>query len=104
MLAVTTIERARLFPDVPTVAESGLPGFDSYTWFALAAPAGVPAQIIQKLHAETVKALADPEVRQKLEGLGNEVIANTPEEFAALQKSEAARLAKLLPELGITPQ
>jgi tripartite-type tricarboxylate transporter receptor subunit TctC len=104
MLAVTTPKRTGQFPDVPTVAESGLPGFDSYTWFALAAPAGVPREIIQKLYAETVKALADPEVHNKLEGLGTEVIGSTPEEFAALQISEAAKWGKLIKELAIKVQ
>jgi len=101
MLAVTTIERARLLPEVPTVAESGLPGFDTYTWFGLAAPAGVPREVVQKLHAEIVKGLAVPDVRQKLENLGAEVIGSTPEEFTALQKSEAAKWAKLVKQVGI---
>jgi tripartite-type tricarboxylate transporter receptor subunit TctC len=104
MLAVAALTRAAPFPQVPTVAEAGLAGFESSTWFGLAAPAGVPPQIVQKLHAETVKVLADPEVRQKLEGLGAEVIGGTPEEFVALQHSEAARWGTLIKELGIKPQ
>ena len=101
MLAVTTIQRARLLPQVPTVAESGLPGFDTYTWFGMAAPAGVPGEVVQKLHAEIVNALAVPDVRQKLENLGAEVIGSTPEEFTALQKSETVKWAKLIKEVGI---
>ncbi|MBI2318427.1 MAG: tripartite tricarboxylate transporter substrate binding protein [Betaproteobacteria bacterium] len=101
MLAATTIARTRALPQVPTVAESGLKGFDAYTWFGMVAPAGVSREIVQKLHAETVKALAVPDVRQKLENLGAEVIASTPEEFTALQKSEIAKWAKLVKEAGI---
>ena len=101
MLAVTTIQRTRLLPEVPTVAESGLRGFDTYTWFGMAAPAGVPREVVQKLHAEIVKGLAVPDVRQKLENLGAEVIGSTPEEFTALQKSETAKWAKLVKEVGI---
>ena len=101
MLAATTIQRTRALPQVPTIAESGLPGFDAYTWFGMVAPAGVSRDVVQKLHAETVKALADPEVRQKLENLGAEVIASTPEEFTALQNSEIAKWAKLVKEAGI---
>jgi tripartite-type tricarboxylate transporter receptor subunit TctC len=101
MLAVTTIERSRLLPQVPTVAESGLPGFDAYTWFGLVAPAGVPREVVQKLHAETANALAVPDVRQKLESLGAEVIGSTPEEFTALQKRETAKWVKLVKEVGI---
>lgn len=101
MLAVTTIERARLLPQVPTVAESGLPGFDTYTWFGMAAPAGVPREIVEKLHAETVRALAVPDVRQKLESLGAEVVTSTPEEFTAMQKGETAKWVKLVKEVGI---
>lgn len=101
MLAATTIERTRALPQVPTVAESGLPGFDAYTWFGMVAPAGVSRAVVQKLHAETVKALAVADVRQKLENLGAEVIASTPEEFTQLQKSEIAKWTKLVKEAGI---
>lgn len=101
MLAATTIERTRAMPRVPTVAESGLPGFDAYTWYGMAAPAGVPNEVVQKLHAETVKALAPADVRQKLEQVGAEVIASTPEEFVALQKREIAKWTKLVKDAGI---
>lgn len=101
MLAATTIQRTRALPQVPTIAESGLPGFDAYTWFGMVAPAGVSREVVQKLHAETVKALAVPDVRQKLENLGAEVIASTPEEFTALQNSEIAKWAKLVKEADI---
>jgi len=101
MLAATTIQRTRALPQVPTIAESGLPGFDAYTWFGMVAPAGVSREVVQKLHAETVNALAAADVRQKLENLGAEVIASTPEEFTALQNSEIAKWAKLVKETGI---
>lgn len=103
MLAASTVERTRALPGVPTLAESGLPGFDAYTWYGLAAPAGVSREVVQKLHAETVNALAPADVRQKLEHVGAEVIASTPEEFVALQKREIAKWTKLVKEVGIKP-
>jgi len=88
-------------PRVPPVAESGLPGFDAYTWYGMAAPAGVSNDVVKKLHAETVNALAPADVRQRLEHVGAEVIASTPEEFTAFQKSEIAKWTKLVKEAGI---
>ncbi len=101
LLAATTAERTRAMPRIPTVAESGLPGFDAYTWYALAGPAGLSHEVVQKLHAETVRGLTPPDVRQKLEQVGAEVIASTPEAFAAFQKREIAKWTKLVKEAGI---
>src|SRR5262245_25267707 len=82
-LAVTSLNRAQQAPDLPTMDESGLRGFDETSWFALLAPAGTPAPVISKLHQESVRALAQPEVRQQFANLGMNVIANTPDELAA---------------------
>jgi tripartite-type tricarboxylate transporter receptor subunit TctC len=100
-LAVTSLKRAPTFPEVPTIAESGYPGFEVTLWNGLLAPAGTPATIIRRLHLETVKALEHPDVRAKLADLGMEVIANSPDEFAAAIKSEIPMWAKVIKESGI---
>jgi len=102
-LGASTAERTRAMPDVPTIAEAGLPGFDAYTWFGIAGPSGMPREIVSRLHAEIVNAVAPLEVRNRLEAVGAEVIAGTPEEFAGFQKKEAAKWAKVVREAGIKP-
>jgi tripartite-type tricarboxylate transporter receptor subunit TctC len=82
-LAVTTIKRTSLMPELATVAELGLPGFDATTWHGLVAPAGTPKEIVEALHAATVKALADPDTRRALADLGVEITGSSPQEFAA---------------------
>ncbi len=86
-LAVTTLKRFSLMPELPTVAESGLPGFDATTWHGLVAPAGTPKAIIDTLASAAAKALADPETRAPLAELGVEIVGGSPEEFAAYIKS-----------------
>jgi tripartite-type tricarboxylate transporter receptor subunit TctC len=100
-LAVTTPQRADVTPDLPTLAESGFPGFNATAWFGLMAPAETPPAIIDKLHRETAKILALPDVRKRLNELGMEVIANSPAEFSACIKAETAQWSKLIKELGI---
>ena len=100
-LAVTSLRRSPVAPDVPTIDESGYPGFEATVWYGLLAPAGTTATIVRKLHLETVMVLALPEVRAKLADLGIEVIGNSPEEFAAAIKSEIPKWAKLLKDSGI---
>jgi tripartite-type tricarboxylate transporter receptor subunit TctC len=102
-LAVTSLTRTTMFPELPTIAESGYPGFDATLWYGLLAPARTPATIVGKLHLETVKALALPEVRTKLDDLGLEAIGNSPNEFAAVIRSEIRKWAKVIKELGIKP-
>ena len=99
-LAVTTAKRSALAPELPTIAESGLPGFDISTWFGIFVPAGTPKPVVDRLHDEFVKALAAPDVRQKLLNLGAEPVGNTPAEFAAYVKAEAAKYAKLVKASG----
>ena len=100
-LAVISPTRAAAVPDLPTMAEAGLPGFDVPIWFGLMAPAGTPQPIIDRLHRETVRVLAAPDVRQRYGTLGLEVAANTPAEFSAVIKSEIPRWAKLINEARI---
>jgi len=99
-LAVTTAKRSTLAPDLPTIAEAGLPGFDISTWFGIFVPAGTPRPVVDRLHAEFTRALAEPDVREKMLALGAEPVGNTPEEFTAYVKAEAAKYAKLVKASG----
>ena len=100
-LAVTTLKRSPAMPDLPTIAESGLPGFDLTTWFGVLVPAGTPADIVAKLNAEIVRALNAKDMRERLEKMGAEPPANnTPEHFAAFIRSEAAKYAKVIKASG----
>ena len=99
-LAVTSIKRSAFVPNLPTMAEQGFPGFDSNAWFGLMAPAGTPAPVVAKLHAETAKILARADVREKFGVLGMEVIANTPAQFADNIKAEIPVWAKIIKASG----
>ena len=100
-LAVTSLRRSSAAPELPTIAESGYPGFEVTLWYGLLAPAGIPAAIVRKLHLETVKALALPDLRAKLSSLGVEGIGNSPDEFAAVIKSGIPKWAKVIKDAGI---
>ncbi len=100
-LAVTSLRRSSAVPELPTIAESGYPGFEYTSWSGLLAPARTPAAIVRKLHLESVKALALPDLRAKLTDLGLEVVGNSPDEFAAVIKSEIPKWAKVIKEAGI---
>lgn len=100
-LAVTTLARSAAMPDLPTVAESGLPGFDLTTWFGLMVPAGTPPEIVARLNAEIVRALNAKDMRERLQKMGAEPPAdNTPEHFAAFIGTEAAKYAKVVKDSG----
>ncbi|HET9576452.1 MAG TPA: tripartite tricarboxylate transporter substrate binding protein [Usitatibacter sp.] len=99
-LAVTTAKRSALAPDLPTISESGLPGFDISTWFGIFVPAKTPQPIVDRLYAEFTRALALPEVREAMLKLGAEPVGNKPEEFAAYIRSEADKYAKLIKASG----
>jgi tripartite-type tricarboxylate transporter receptor subunit TctC len=100
-LAITSIKRSVLAPDLPTMAESGFPGFEAVPWFGLVAPAGTPKDVLDKLHGEIVKTLAMPEVRRKFDELGLEPVGNTPVEFAAVIKKEIPEWGKVIKDAGI---
>jgi tripartite-type tricarboxylate transporter receptor subunit TctC len=100
-LAVSGNHRSALAPDVPTVAESGLPGFDVTTWYGLVAPAGVPDAIINKLSTEVAAILARPEVRDRLTAAGTEPQSMTPREFADFIAGEQAKWRKLIADVGL---
>jgi tripartite-type tricarboxylate transporter receptor subunit TctC len=101
LIGVTTPAPLPEFPGVPTVATSGLPGFQFNSWFTVMAPAGTPKPIIAKLNAEIVKALADPEVRSRLRDQGLTVRGSSPEALAAATREQLARYAKLMKDAGI---
>jgi tripartite-type tricarboxylate transporter receptor subunit TctC len=100
-LAITSIKRSPLAPELPTMAESGFPGFEAVPWFGLLAPVGTPKDVLEKLHAETVKTLARPEVRKKFDELGLEPVGNTPAEFAAIIRKEMPEWAAVIKDAGI---
>jgi len=99
-LAVTTAERSKLAPDLPTMAEAGLPGFDISTWYGLMAPAGTPKDVIARWNAEVVKILNTPEVRERLAAQGAEAAPTTPEQFAAFIQREIPKYARIVKASG----
>jgi tripartite-type tricarboxylate transporter receptor subunit TctC len=99
-LAVTTSKRSALAPDLPTIAESGLPGFDISTWFGIFVPAKTPREAVDRLHAEFTRALAAPDVREKMLNLGAEPVASQPEEFAAYIRAESEKYARVIKASG----
>jgi tripartite-type tricarboxylate transporter receptor subunit TctC len=103
-LANTAAARSRLLPELPTVAESGFKGFAIATWYGLLAPAGTSAEVVGRIRNGVSQAVAQPETRERLAGMGVEVAANTPEEFAAYLRSEVARYAKVVKESNIKPE
>ena len=100
-LGVATRKRFASAPELPTIAEQGFPDFEATSWYGLVAPAGTPSSIVERLHGEIVRALALPEVRERIAGLGAETVGNSPSEFAAMQKAEAARWIKIAREANI---
>ncbi|WP_198971557.1 Bug family tripartite tricarboxylate transporter substrate binding protein [Xylophilus sp. ASV27] len=99
-IALTTAKRSPELPDVPTIAEAGLPGYEATSWFGLLAPAKTPADIVNRIDAALVKVLANPEVKKKLSEQGAEPYAETPEQFAAFIKAETAKWASVVKESG----
>ena len=102
LLAMTTSKRMSLFPDVPTLSETVMPGFEAGAWQGIMVPAGTPASIVQRLHAEIVKALASSDVREKLAIQGAEPLGSTPDEYGAYIKRELARWAAIVKATGVT--
>ena len=101
LIGVCTPKRLSQFGDVPTVDESGLPGFFFNSWFAILAPAGMPKEIVSRLNAEVVKALGDADVRRKLEELGFAVRGSSPEELGSMTRDQLAKYARVIKEIGI---
>jgi tripartite-type tricarboxylate transporter receptor subunit TctC len=103
-LAVTTLKRSSAFPNVPTMAEAGLPGYDSSTWGGILAPAGTPKPLIQRLNAEINKILLLPDVREKLVVAGIEIQSGAPEDFGRVIRQEVDKWGDVIKKAGIQPQ
>ncbi|MBS0455161.1 MAG: tripartite tricarboxylate transporter substrate binding protein [Proteobacteria bacterium] len=102
-LAVTTTRRVAMLPDVPTMAEAGLPGYETSTWGGLLAPAGTPKPVVARIAAETTRILALPDVKQRLMDAGVEPVGGTPEQFSAFIAQEMGKWAKVAKDAGIQP-
>jgi tripartite-type tricarboxylate transporter receptor subunit TctC len=103
-LATTGARRSETLPDLPTVAESGLPGYEAVGWFGLLAPAATPRPVVDKLSADANRVLADKEIRSRMQALGADPSGNSPEEFARFIREDQAKWSKLMREAGIKPE
>ena len=101
-LAVGSLKRNVALPDVPSIAEAAIPGFEAIEWIGVAVPAGTPPAVIGRLHQALAKVLSIPEVKERIVGLGMDPVGNSPEEFAAFIKKEIASWSKVIKEVGIT--
>jgi tripartite-type tricarboxylate transporter receptor subunit TctC len=103
-IAVTTKARAQALPDVPSISEGGVAGYEATQWFGILAPAGTPRPVIDKLYQEIARGLRSAELKQRLVGEGMELVVSTPEEFASYIRSETDKWAKVIKSAGIKPQ
>src|SRR5690606_16782036 len=99
-IAVTTAKRSAVLPEVPTVAESGFPGFDDYTWFSVFAPAGIPAAVVNQVNRDFSASLQSPAAKQRLAALSLEFAPNTPAEFAKRLRNEVEKYAQIVKQSG----
>lgn len=102
-LAVAGAKRTPVAPELPTIAEAGLPGYEISSWFGAVASSRTPARVIAKLNGEFVRALQSPDLRERLAPGGYEVVANTPEQFSSHMRAQSKRLARLIRETGVKP-
>ena len=100
-LAVTTAKRTTIAPDIPTIAESGLPGYEAVSWFGMYGPAGMPKEILTRINTEVAKVLHSPDIQKRFIDYGAEAIVNSPEQFAVYLKSEMAKWAKVVKDCGV---
>jgi tripartite-type tricarboxylate transporter receptor subunit TctC len=100
-LAVTSLKPSPNVPGLPAIAEAGFPGFEAISWFGFLAPAGTPAPVLQKVHATTQKVLADPAMRTRFTQLGLDIVGSSPEELAAIVKSDLSKWSKVIKDAGI---
>ena len=103
-LGVTSPKRAIRAPDVPTIAEGGVPGYEAVQWFGVLAPAGTPREIISRVHGEIVRLLQVADVKERLLNDGAETVGSSPEEFAAFIRAETVKWAKVVKDAGIKPE
>lgn len=95
-LAITSLRRSKIMPEVPTMSEAGLKGFEVISWYGLLAPAGTPREIVQRLNAEVIRSMRDPDAIERLDSFGAEPMENTPEEFGAFIAAEVAKWARVI--------
>jgi tripartite-type tricarboxylate transporter receptor subunit TctC len=100
-LAITGPERSPSMPDIPTCAESGMPGLVAVNWWGVLLPAGTPKPVVQKFHADIVKVMKDADLKERFAQLGVDAVSSTPEEFSAFMRAEAVKYAKLIKEADI---
>ena len=103
-LAMASAKRSPLAPELPTIAEAGVPGYEISSWFGAVVPAATAAPVIAKLHADFIRALRSPDLRARLAPAGYEIIANTPQQFSAHMLAQTRRLASVIREAGIRPE
>jgi tripartite-type tricarboxylate transporter receptor subunit TctC len=103
-IAVTSAKRTSIMPEMPTIAESGIPGYEVGNWYAIVAPARTPDPVVARLHGEIVKVLATAEMKKRLFELGADPVGSTPEELARYQQAELAKWAKVVKAAGIRPE
>jgi tripartite-type tricarboxylate transporter receptor subunit TctC len=103
-LAMAGSKRSPVAPELPTIAEAGLPGYEISSWFGTVAPAATPGRLIARLNGDLVRALQSPDLRQRLAPFGYEIIANTPDQFARHMRAQSERLAGVIRETGIKPE
>lgn len=103
-IGVTTLKRVEVLPDVPSIAEAGLPGYEATQWFGLLAPAGTPRPIIDRLYQESSRALRSADMKERMTAEGLEVVGGTPEEFASYIRSETEKWTQVIKAAGIKPQ
>ena len=103
-VAVTSAQRSHALPDLPTILDSGVPGYEASTWYGVLAPAHTPSAVVTRLHADIVKILAVPEMRERLAAQGFQPVGSAPEEFGATIKSEIAKWSKVIRDAGIRPE
>ena len=103
-LGVTSARRAAGAPDIPTIAEAGVPGYEAVQWYGVLAPAGTPRPIVTRLHAQIVRVLQLPDIRQRFSTDGAEAVGSSPEEFATFIRAETAKWARVIKDAGIRPE
>ena len=103
-IAITSAARSAVMPELPTAAESGVPGYEASTWYGLLAPARTPRSIVMRLNSEAKKALAVPEVSERLVAAGVDPVGNSPDQFAAYVRTEIAKWAKVIKLSGAKPE
>jgi len=102
-LGVTSLKRAAVVPGIPTLAETGVPGYEVVQWYGILAPAATPRDIIAKVHSAAVRALQDPAIQAHIIGEGGEPVGGTPDEFAAVIRADLKKWGKVVKDMGIKP-